>query len=217
MDNSDSLDINGLQNRIDSLDNAINTQVNTLTNIIEKSQIEQTYFSDILSHQWTLLSIQTAIFIGIIFIFLTVAGLISWKFFFQKVENRLDNFEGTIDESKGLNEKFDKLGEALEKTSLNALRSLYEGTENRVWKVIWHVRYCELFFDMGADGLLHRLKRLKIEFEALKESQDDYAYMKRFENLAGIKKVLLKIAQSEDQEVSSIVVGILNDLEFKDK
>lgn len=211
MYNIDSLSIINTNQRIDSLNNLYNYKFDSLLKINEQTKIGQTYFSDIISYQWTLLSIQTAMFIGIIVIIFSIIGLLSWKFYFKKIQDRLSSIEKTTTELEESKKNISILEAKVEKTNMNTLRSLYEGATNLIWKAIWHIRYCESFYDRGLfDGLQTHLKILEKEFEEIKNKKQ-LKSLKEFENISGVKNILRKMIQNE--KVSLIPVNILSDIE----
>jgi hypothetical protein len=202
MGNIDSLKLVSLQLKIDSL-----------TTQVEKNEIGKTYFSDMLSHQWTLLTIQTAIFIAIITIILAFLSVITWQTVIKRHRARIERLEDDLATYESVKNKILEYDTKFEEVRRNALRALYEGISDPKWKIIHHIRYCEWFYDNNiTDDLLTRLKKLEKELTSLKTSDEDFNSLKKFENSRGLHAVLKKIIQSENTEISSIAISVLNDL-----
>lgn len=197
---------------IDSLNCIYTTKVDSLIKLNEQTQIGQNYFSDILSHQWVLLSIQTAIFIGIILIIIALVGFVSWKFYFNKIQNRLTEIEKKQNEVEKSKEKLHNLENRVALTYMNTMRSLYEQPKDLRWKIIWHIRYCECFFESSDFvGLQIHLKNLEKEMIEIKMDDLLFKALKKFENISGVKNILRKIIQ--DPRSGSIPVNVLAELE----
>ena len=126
MSNIDSLTKFEIKAHLDSLDNFYKTQIDSLSLEINQEKICVEYFHDILSHQWTLLSIQTGIFVFIVVFVLAILGLISWKYFFKKIldaNKQLRNRQSELE--KNLN-NMPNIAKDLNETTNLALRVAYE-------------------------------------------------------------------------------------------
>ena len=206
--NVDSLKFIALENKMDSLNVVYKSSIKSLSNLVDKNNIGQNFFTDILSHQWSLLSYQTAIFIGIILILVAVLGLLSWSLIFKRInvlEKNADSYNTAL-------KKILEIEQRLEIVRTNTLRSLYEGTNNKMWKFIWHIRYCECFYDRDLHaGLLTRIGKLNEQYIELKKYQPHFIAFVQFKNQAGIIKILQKMVQSNDPEVVRVTSSILSE------
>lgn len=207
----DSIYTSIYSDKINQLENLINTKTDSLKILIDQNKLSQSYFSDILTHQWTLLSIQTAIFISIVLIIISIAGYLSWKFYLSKIFERVKNIESTLYDYEVSKEKLTDMEKRIESTNMNAIRSLYEGATDPMWKVIWHIRYCYCFYKINSiDGLIFRMGKLENEFQKIQTNPDLLTKFKKFENINGVKKILKEIVQSNNSKVVTISANILS-------
>lgn len=215
MVNNDSIIMTEIKTYVDSLNCIYTIKLDSLSTIINQNKISEKYFQDILSHQWTLLSIQTAIFIFIILFILGIAGFISWKYFFKNILDKTTEAQMNLANMPDIIIK-------LNDTTNHALRALYESTTNRIWKIVWHIRYLEWFAnnynknnsqDTNRNGIIVRCQHLKKEYDALKASPEDHQRFKNFENKGGLKRALKKLIDSDIKEIMPIVLEIFGDLQ----
>lgn len=200
--------------KIDSVNSLNITRIDSLENLINNHLISEKYFQDIISHQWTLLSIQTAIFIFLILLIATLLTLFSWKLYFKKLSNKITSLESSLANMPNLLEKINS-------AENRATRALYEMAENIVWRVVWHIRYIDWFVEniSSADGekikegLITRCKVLKKEYDSLKSDEKHFNGFKNFENKGNLKKIMIKIIGLEIKELTPIATEILNDLQ----
>ena len=212
MSDTDSLKIVMLQLKVDSLEKISETQFLNFIAESEKTQIGKSYFTDILSHQWTLLSIQTAIFLGIITIIIALMSFVAWKTIINPYRDRLQNVETTLKEVENVKQKIVYYDKEFERTRMNALRALYEGIVIPEWKFIHHIRYCEWFYDHKSPDLKVRIKTAEQELNALKSEGGKFQFVKTFDNVSGLHTILKKIIQSKDKEISLTANRILSEL-----
>jgi hypothetical protein len=197
--------------KIDSVNSLNVTRIDSLENLLNNHMISEKYFQDIISHQWTLLSIQTAIFIFLILLIVSLVSFISWKVYFKKLTNKINNLESRLANMPELLEKINGVEN-------RASRALYEMQENILWKVVWHIRYIDWFVgniegEKIKEGLISRCKVLKKEYDRLKSDEKHFNGFKEFENKGNLKKTMIKIIGLEIKELTPIATEILNDLQ----
>lgn len=186
-------------------------RLDSLQNLIENSQISTTYYQNILDHQWALLQAQTAIFVGIIIIILTVFSFIAWRAYFYKLSKKINDIEKNFERLNNAIEKVERIENQVKIVNTHAHRSLYETAKNPVWKVIWHIRYCEVLFDRELyNALSIRLKELDAEFSILHSDQNQFQEFLKFENLGGIKDILKKLINYKEDTISTTPSRILD-------
>lgn len=79
-----------------------------------------------------------------------------------------------------------------------------------MWKVIQHIRYCELFYDTNdVAGLKERLGFLKTEFNSILSKAEAMKFIINFVGSNRLRQILKKMVQSEDAVVSSVAAEIL--------
>jgi len=229
--NPDTLNIELLVN--------LNCKVDSLEHQIEMLQVKENFFNSIISHQSSLLTIQTAIFVGILLIIVTFTGFIAWQSVFRKlfrrveenekqIEDSIKNFMTSVDEKlenfrgeiTGKNEKeindvkqeMSNIGKQAKTALINALRSLYENSNKGTYiRVIWHIRYLYSLIDNN-DFIKKRIVVLEREYDSIVKDPDKFNRLKNFTNLAGILKTLEKLSQLDDTEVKRISGRLLSDL-----
>ena len=200
--------------KIDSVNSLNVKRIDSLENLLDNHLISEKYFQDIISHQWTLLSIQTAIFIFLILLIVSLVSFISWKVYFKKLTNKINTLESRMANMPNLLEKING-------AENRATRALYEGEKNIVWKVVWHIRYIDWFVEninskdgeKIKEGLIIRCKSLKVEYDKLKSDEKHFNGFKNFENKGNLKKTMIKIIGLEIKETTPIATEILNDLQ----
>lgn len=200
--------------KIDSVNSLNVTRIDSLENLLNNHLISEKYFQDIISHQWTLLSIQTAIFVFIILLIATSITLFSWKLYFKKLSNKITTLENSLVNMPNLLEKIND-------AENRATRALYQMSDNIVWKVVWHIRYIDWFVEninsvdgeKIKEGLIIRCKCLKVEYDKLKSDEKHFNGFKNFENKGNLKKTMIKIISLEIKELTPIATEILNDLQ----
>ncbi len=199
------------EEKVDSLNSITLNRIDSLENLLNNRLISENYFQDILSHQWTLLSIQTAIFIFLILLIVSLVSLISWKVYFKKLTSKITTLESRLANMPELLEKINGVEN-------RASRALYEMQENLLLKVVWHIRYIDWFVenidgDKIKEGLISRCKVLKKEYDRLKSDEKHFNGFKKFENKGSLKKTMIKIIGLEIKELTPIATEILNDLQ----
>ncbi|MCK9400867.1 MAG: hypothetical protein M0Q51_12875 [Bacteroidales bacterium] len=196
----DSIYINELIFRLDSLEN-----------LVENQQISTTYYQSILDHQWALLQAQTAIFVGILIITLTLVSIIAWKIYFSKISKRILDIEKKFENLNQTVNKVELIEDQLKLVNANVNRSLYEAASNLSWKVIWHIRYCDAIFDRQTiDPLIIRLDQLELDFNNLYNDQNQFQQFLKFENIGGLKDILRKLVNYKDDRISRVPSMILD-------
>lgn len=213
----------------------LQNQIDSLQNQIAILRTKEDFFYSVISHQQTLFTIQTAIFAAFITTVLIIAGLITWKAFFQKIYQRVDkqdrDFKYSLAEikkeySEKIDEHLKKLTEdvsiKLSKIESDVLqaknlgsRSLYEqkNSENQLdWKIIWHIRYLKYFGTSNLNDLKTRMQILEKEYNKLKSSRSKNKTLLKFENLGGLKSTLDELSNIDEPEVKRIASFLLNDL-----
>lgn len=193
----------------------LSNKTDSISELFKHSQIKESYFSDILSHQWVLLSIQTAIFVMIILIIVTAAGYFSWRVFFRRI----------VIKNKELQNNFENIPEILDElkmTTNRASRALYESAERKGWRIVWHIRYIDWFVNNYKDddrkdefrnGIIQRCKNLSNEYDILVKDNEEYEWFKKFANKDGLIKTLKKLIDTEIPEIMKIVLRIFGDLQ----
>jgi len=200
---------------VDSAYLQLENKVDSINVVIKNHEYAESFFSDILNHQWTLLSIQTAIFIAIILIIITLIGFISWKLYYIKLSSKLKELEESNLYLAKKIESYETIEKGIVKASQLALRSLYEQKgQNIKWKIIWHIRYCEWFYDNNQlKGLKVRLKKLEKEILEAETKPRIFNSLKNFENKKGLMDILQKILGSDDKDILDIVIRIIKKIE----
>lgn len=194
----------------------ITQRVNSVEKTLAEVQVSTTYYQSILDHQWVLLSIQTAIFVAIIIIFLTAAGLISWHTILKKLIQRQNEIERKLLAVVEKTEKVEKIEQHLFMLNINVHRSLYEGTPTLWMKIVWHIRYCQAIYERGIDddksleAFIIRIDTLEYEFDQLRVEPAQFQNFVNFENIGGVKAILKRLIQDERKEISRIPTAILN-------
>lgn|GEM_PF-3929142 len=154
------------------------------------------------------------VIVTLLVIFITV--LIPFLIYFLELkpaQKAFAEFDALKKQTDTYKENIIKLTEKYKETRRHALRALYEGNLFSEWKIIHHIRYCEVFFDEGNyKDLFVRLKALKNEFEALKkEDPKKVEFINKFENSEGLRLILGKIIQAEDKNVRTLASKILSE------
>lgn len=175
------------------------------------------YFSDILSHQWVLLSIQTAIFVFIVTALLAIIGLVAWKTVFERLyrkvkdnDEKVESFQREFAELRLLAENAEKKARLAHR---NSFRSQYEFNLDPVWKIVWHIRYIEAFFDdSDFHGLRIRLGILEKEVDNLKKTRDQLAQFSKLEVKDSLFQQLVKISQGQDKDAGAVALRIFGKL-----
>lgn len=191
--------------------NHINVKLDSLINVVENQQISTSYYQSILDHQWALLQAQTAIFVGIVLMILTIVSLIAWKAFFSKLIKRISAIEKKFENLTDNVDKVELIENQLKIVNTHTHRNLYESAQNPKWRVIWHIRYCEVLFDRQLiDPLIIRLNTLENEFDVLLQDPDLFQQFLKFENMGGLKDTLRKLINYKDDMVSKTPSKILD-------
>jgi len=191
----------------------------TLEDVLEAQRmaVRGEYFSDILSHQWVLLSIQTAIFVFIVSAILALVGLFTWKTFFERLfrkvkenDEKVESFQKELVELRLLAKNAEAKARLAHR---NSFRSQYEFNQDPVWKTVWHIRYIEAFFDDGDfHGLRIRLGVLEKEVDKLRKDNEQTARFQRLEGKDSLFQIMVKISQGSDKDSAIIAQRIFGKL-----
>lgn len=199
--------------KLDSLHKTALVKIESLETMLSNHLVSESYFSDILSHQWTLLSIQTAIFVVLLVLLSSVVYYISWKNY-KKIKVRLKTIEQKYKEIPPIVDRLNTIDK-------RASRAIYETPSNPDWKIVWHIRYLAWFVaNLAKDengtlekDLILRCLQLRKEYEVLKANTAAYNKFKNFENKTGLKEILFSLIKLDIKEVSQIAIEILSDLQ----
>lgn len=217
----------------------IEKEIDILTRKVEIAAIREEYFDSILSHSWTLLTVQTMIFVLIVTMIIVIVGFISWKVYFLRLNKKVDsaiqmsdtNYEKSEKSIKRSREELEaiinqikndilettsgnllELKKAVDEANRNAARGLYEQKGNDdVWRVIWHIRYIGKIDIKELEAIRNRLKQLENEYARIK-NHVSYNYLVKFPNIGGIREILYKLSELNDKEIKRISLKILDDI-----
>jgi hypothetical protein len=194
-DESDSL----LTSKISEMDN----QLTLISNRLNEYDISKNF----IHNDIVIFAAIVSILCGILFLFFTflAAYLIpknTEKIIDKKIEKQEEQFNNFI-------KKLDELHERITLTEGRVLRSLFENQLNApYWQFIWGIRYCDYLFREDHEESLKKIIKKSYEIFQANLNASKFNDEKKYH----LKKILVKILQSENEEVTKIASDIIGEL-----